>query len=119
MKKIRILKIGGFAILALVAIGALVMWLWNWLIPSLFSGPVITYFQALGLLLLSRILLRGFGHSHNRMCSGSKFGQMREKWNTMSPEEKDKLRDLWKIRCRTFDSCGPNEQEANEEPLSK
>ncbi len=111
MKKIRIIKMGVFAIMALAAIGALVMWLWNWLVPSLFSGPVISYIQALGLLLLSRILLRGFGHGHQGMCGGSKFGQMKEKWNTMSPEEREKLRDLWKKRCRTFEDCGPDEKE--------
>ncbi|MBK9636122.1 MAG: hypothetical protein IPO64_17030 [Bacteroidetes bacterium] len=34
---------------------------WNWLIPVIFGLKAITYFQALGLFLLSRILLGSFG----------------------------------------------------------
>ena len=41
--------------------GALVMALWNWLLPSLFGWPTLTFWKALGLLALSRILFGGFG----------------------------------------------------------
>lgn len=41
------------------------MTLWNWLIPTLFSGPVISYWQAIGLLVLSKILFSG-GHGGRR-----------------------------------------------------
>ena len=45
----------------LVVFGALAGWvvmtLWNWLIPALFTGPVIGFWQALGILVLSKILL--------------------------------------------------------------
>ena len=30
--------------------------LWNWLVPVLFNGPIISYWQALGLLTLTKIL---------------------------------------------------------------
>ena len=49
-----------FILIASVAIGVfsfLVMSLWNWLMPPLFGRPVITFWQALGLLVQSRILL--------------------------------------------------------------
>ena len=55
----------------IAVLGALVMLLWNWLMPALFPGVgIIDYWQALGLLLLSKILLgggRGFfrGHHHH------------------------------------------------------
>ncbi len=35
-----------------------VMWLWNWLIPHLFSGPVITLYEALGLSMLCSLLFK-------------------------------------------------------------
>ena len=41
-----------------------VMLLWNWLVPELFSGPILTYWQTLGILVLSKILLSGIGHGH-------------------------------------------------------
>ena len=42
-----------------------VMLLWNWLVPELFTGPVVNYWQTLGILILSKILFAGFGH-HKR-----------------------------------------------------
>ena len=52
----------GIAFLALFTY--VVMLLWNWLIPELFSGPILTYWQTLGILVLSKILLSGLGHGH-------------------------------------------------------
>lgn len=52
----------GVAFLALFTY--VVMLLWNWLVPELFSGPILTYWQTLGILLLSKILLTGVGHGH-------------------------------------------------------
>ncbi len=52
-------KIFGIALLVILAIsafGAITMLLWNWLIPAIFNGPSVTYFQALGLLVLCKIL---------------------------------------------------------------
>ena len=50
-------------ILLFMAIGGeVVRQLWNWLLPTLFGWPRITFGQALGLLVLCRILFGGFGH---------------------------------------------------------
>ncbi len=59
--------LGLAAALALV-LGLAVMWLWNWLMPELFGLPTIDYWQSVGLLLLSHLLLRGpsFGHRRSR-----------------------------------------------------
>ena len=35
-----------------------IMWLWNWLVPSLFNGPEITFWQTAGLYLLLNLLIR-------------------------------------------------------------
>ena len=62
MKALKILKYLGFGILGLgfVALAVFItMSLWNWLIPLLFYGPVINYWQTAGLFLLSKILLTG------------------------------------------------------------
>ena len=66
--------------------------LWNWLLPSLFNWPQITFWQALGLLVLCRILFGGLGrhgshgsHFRNRMRWKERCGQM-------SPEERDRFR---------------------------
>lgn len=52
--------VGFIAILFLF--GAIVMWLWNWLMPLIFHLGVITYWQAVGLAILGRLL---FGCSHH------------------------------------------------------
>ena len=100
MKKKRIVwKV--FAILAMVALCALVlgygtMLLWNWLIPELFAGPVITFWQALGLLLLCKLLL-GFPHKHHEGGWAGKKRKWREHWQakmgSMTPEEKERMKD--------------------------
>ena len=56
MRKFWFLK--GFAIVAAFIFvgGFAVMSLWNWLIPSIFGLATITWLQALGLLVLSKIL---------------------------------------------------------------
>jgi hypothetical protein len=62
MKALTVLKYVGFGILGiLLVIGFVfgVQYLWNWLIPELFHGPVLSFWQAAGLFLLSKILLTG------------------------------------------------------------
>jgi hypothetical protein len=111
-KFLLVLKIV-FGITAFVLLfGFGTMHLWNWLVPSLFHGPVITFVQAIGLLILSKILFGGFG--------GRKFGRgghcgphrgwgghhhwkhHRDRFNNMTPEEKEKLKQRFKERCRNW-----------------
>jgi hypothetical protein len=90
------------AIAVFVAIfGEVVMHLWNWLAPMLFGWRQITFWQALGLLLLCRILFGGFGgHGNDRH---RKFRRrMDERWEQMTPEEREKLRESWRGRCGSF-----------------
>lgn len=56
--------IGGVFIAALFALvfGALVMVLWNWLMPAMFGLGVIGYWQGFGLVLLAKLLFGGIGH---------------------------------------------------------
>jgi hypothetical protein len=74
-----------------------VMRLWNWLTPALFGWHLITYWQAVGVLILSKILFGGFrGHSGRRMHWR---GRMMERWGQMTPEDREKFRQSMRGRC--------------------
>ncbi len=69
MRTLKVLRFTGFGLLGLGAMGLFVlvtMLLWNWLIPVLFHGPVVTYWQTAGLIVLSKIIFSGFGHGGGR-----------------------------------------------------
>ena len=93
---LRGLKFVLFAILLLAVLGAVVMSLWNWLLPALFGWPAISFAQAIGVLVLSKLLFGGFrGHGHG-------FGwrqRMIERWEKMSPEERERFRAGMRGRC--------------------
>jgi hypothetical protein len=75
--------------------------LWNWLMPTLFSLPAITFWQAVGLLGLSWILFggwRGFG-GPGQGQRGKWRNRMSERWEQMTPEECDKFREGVRGRC--------------------
>ena len=99
MKKLWIALIAPPAIVLFAWLfGELVMHLWNWLLPPIFGLHMITFWQALGLLLLSRILFGSWG------AGGGNRGRRgrREKWDKMSPEERERLRRSWGARCGGF-----------------
>ena len=91
-----------FAALFLVVFSFVVMHLWNWLMPSLFGWHVITFWQALGVLVLSKILFGGFRGGHRRHWGWKR--RMFERWEHMTPEEREKFRETMRSRCG---SLGP------------
>ena len=77
MKRNWMFKAAKIALLAVVFVsvaGAVVMWLWNALVPDIFGVSEITWVQALGLLVLARLLVGGRGHGRpggrRRWCFG-------------------------------------------------
>ena len=95
MRKRKWIYLAPLAILAMllfIAIGSeLVMQLWNWLMPALFGWRHITFWQALGILALCRILFGGFGR-HGWSRSGMRrriADRMAERWEGMTPEERE------------------------------
>jgi hypothetical protein len=76
--------------------GEVVKQLWNWLLPTIFGWREITFWQALGMLALCRILFGGFGmHS----CAGSNMRRrMEERCESMTPEERDRFRQRMRER---------------------
>jgi len=84
--------------LLFIAIGGeVVLHLWNWLLPPLFGWRQITFWQALGILALCRILFGGFGcHGPGR----SNFRRrMAERSEHMTPEERERFRQGMRERC--------------------
>ena len=88
-------------IAAALLFGLIVMLLWNAILPQVTNAPPLGYWQAVGLLVLCRIL---FGNFRGR----PQFGPGREwrggppwrsKWMNMSDEEKAKFREEWRKRC--------------------
>ncbi len=100
MKRFKFRKVAGFILLAIAgvtAFGSIVMLLWNALMPVLFHLPLISFWQALGLLLLTKILFGGF---RGGWRGGRHFDHgMKKRWMNMSAEEKETFKEEWKKRC--------------------
>jgi hypothetical protein len=106
MRHNRIAKALMVAVLAplfFVLFGFGVMYLWNWLMPALFGLHLITFWQAVGILILSKILFGGFrggrgGHGGHRFWRS----RMKARWDRMSPEEREKFRTGMRGGCGPF-----------------
>ena len=85
------MKYVGFGILGLAFVILAIfitMYLWNWLIPMLFHGPVLTFWQTAGLFLLSKILLTGIAPGrHHRSYRRSWHHRCNEKYESCCHEE--------------------------------
>jgi hypothetical protein len=90
-----------FAVVAALAFGLVVMMLWNALIPELFKGPELSFWQAIGLLVLSHLLLGAGGRWHH--AGGWRHDRWKRKFDeklaAMTPEEREKFREEWRARC--------------------
>ena len=99
-------------------LGFIVMSLWNCILPELFAVSEITFPQALGILVLSKILFGNFkgwkgGCCHGGQCgTGSWKGHWKKRWEdklaNMSPEEREKVKESYK-KC-----CGFSDEETKE-----
>jgi hypothetical protein len=101
-------------VIATVAISVLtvvVMTLWNWLIPPLFKGPALTFWQTLGLLVLAKIvgkvvLFRG----RPGPPPWAWRRRMMERWDQMTPEEREKFRQGLQKGWNPFGPFGPPDE---------
>jgi len=102
-RAVRFLMFLPLALAFAALFGLVVMALWNWLMPALFGIKTVGYWQALGLVLLSRILFGGRGsmghHRHWRH-------RMRERLDRMTPEERERFRERF---FRRWDHVPPPE----------
>lgn len=87
----------GLGILVLIALaGFIVQTLWNYILPGVIGVGVLTYAQALGLLILSRLLLGGWGY---RGPSHWRKPLFNPRWMQMTEEEKARFSEHWKKHC--------------------
>jgi hypothetical protein len=102
-KGLRILKFTIMGVLFVLIFGYITMSLWNWLIPALFDGKTISFWQALGLLLLAKILFGGFGGRHWGGTGGMHWKhRYYNKLSSMSPEERERFKARMKEKwCAT------------------
>jgi hypothetical protein len=119
----RLMWLAPVAILGMVLFtfigGEIVLQLWNWLLPPLFGWRELTFWQALGMLVLCRILFGGFGMSgsgHNshrragRRISERVSERLAERMEHMTPEERERfrqgMRERWAFRATTEEGTG-------------
>jgi hypothetical protein len=70
------------------AFGLAVMLLWNLLVPDIFGLKTISFWQALGLLVLARLLFGGTGHAMRGNKMHRHHNPIHDRWMKMTPEEK-------------------------------
>jgi hypothetical protein len=97
----KAVKIALFALVASVVLGFLVKSLWNALMPPIFGWHMITFWQGLGLFVLSKILFGGF-HRHGGRSRNRWRQRMTDRWEQMTPEEREKFRMGMRCGRRPF-----------------
>jgi hypothetical protein len=110
MRRFWFLKIAGMILVFFTAASALVMVLWNWLMPAIFGLVAITFWQAAGILLLSKIIF-GFGkggkHGHQH---STPWKHWQHKWHNMPEDQREK----WKQKFADKWCTGRHETETPE-----
>ncbi len=103
--RLRGLRFAIFGLAAVVVFGWIVTGLWNWLMPEIFGFRMIGFWQALGLLLLGRILFGGFRGGPGHHIRGRRMMMKRwaERWEKMTPEEREKFSAEMPHRCGHFE----------------
>jgi hypothetical protein len=114
-RALHVLKVIAIVAVAITVVSFLTMHLWNWLMPAVFGLHAITWPEALGLLVLSRILMGGFRRPGGG-C-GPRWGwrrKMNARWEQMTPEERERFRAGMRGRwgCGGF---GPEPETAAEQ----
>ena len=103
--KIVMMVVLGIAALLLFVLG--LQYLWNWLVPDIFGWKAVTYWQAMGLFVLSKILFKGFTWSGG---SRSRWGgHWKSKWQAMSPEDQERFKQKMRERCGWSGRTEPKE----------
>jgi len=87
--------------------GVVVMLLWNALMTQIFALPVLNYWQAVGLLILARLLFGGLGHGGLRKAGGdgrlfNHGNKFRERWMNMSADERKEFIEKEKDFLKTY-----------------
>jgi uncharacterized membrane protein len=112
MRKRNLIWIAPLAILGMALFvfigGQIVKALWNSLLPPLFGWHTVTFWQALGLLVLCRVLFGGWsshGGGRSRMRERMRR-RMDERYAQMTPEERERFRERMRARWGYEPSAG-------------
>ena len=81
----------------------IVMTLWNAILPEVIHVTTITFWQAMGIIVLSKILFGGFGGWGHKKHEWKR--RMDQKWQHMTPEEREQFKENWKTRFSRW--CPP------------
>jgi hypothetical protein len=104
MRRIWIVLAASLGIAVFIGIGGeVVMHLWNWNLPAVFGWREITFWQALGLFALCRILFGDLGMRVRGSHRSNFRRRMAERWEKMTPEEREKYRQSFRGRCGPFE----------------
>jgi hypothetical protein len=111
-KTVKYIAIGlGIAILCIAGFGLFIwafQYLWNWLIPGIVGWRAISYWEAMGLFVLSKMLFKGItwnnkgGHWNkhwNAKWNEKWNSKWSDKWATMSPEDRDRFKQKMREKC--------------------
>lgn len=97
------------AVAGIAVISSILELLWNALMPEIFHLPVISYWQAAGLLILSKILFSGFRGGPGGGFGGRWRHKMQQRWMEMTPEERERFKHEWGRRGGGFHGRGFDE----------
>ena len=99
-----------FAIGFVFVVGSAIQLLWNWILVDAAGMNPISIWQAIGLLVLARILFGGMFWGGRRQWGKSKRAEWKKKWRDMSPEDKEAFKQKWRERCQKPNSEKPNDR---------
>src|SRR3954454_19181071 len=103
-KSFWIRKVAGFILLFFLAVlffTYIVMTLWNNILADVIGVHMINFGQALGILVLSKILFSGFRGGGGGWRGRGRYwnNEMSSKWQKMTPEERENFKKEWRSRC--------------------
>jgi len=105
-----LMKIFLFAAIFLVVFSFIVMALWNNILVAVLHVSAISFWQALGIFALAKILFGGFHGAHWGRHQWR--NKMQQRWANMTPEDREKFKQEWKNRCgRRFEGSEPFEEQ--------
>jgi hypothetical protein len=100
MRRIWIFLAASLGIAVLIGIGGeVVMHLWNWNLPAVFGWREITFWQAIGLFALCRILFGDLGMRVRGSHRSNFRRRMDKRWEQMTPEQREKFREGFRSGC--------------------
>lgn len=100
-RKGRVLFFIPFILMVLAVISAVVMLLWNNIIPDVTGWKPITYWQSVGILILSKILFGKFVPPRRKPMPPFFIDFYKERYTHASPEERQKMKEEWRKRCHS------------------